>query len=118
MTEHAQLQEELIRLAVQNGAHTLDALVRQCDGIYPGELASILEDLVKCGKIVFDHDTYRVATVRLPSEQLSTPAEPVQPSQLPQPHPHDYDWRFSFGGLDCRRVWTSSRTAADVGISD
>lgn len=70
-------------------------LVRRLPGVYPNDVLTSMERLIKSGAIpdtlqIAEPHTHSISPLRLPAFY----------SMLPIPHPLDYDWRFSEFAVD------------------
>lgn len=80
---------KLIRYAVARGARTTAEIARECGGIFPPEIESLLERLIADGHLRYKNDEYH------PKAQTRSPLRQPLKLILPEPHPLDYDWRFT-----------------------
>lgn len=81
----------VVKKCLETGPHSFVNLVQLAEGLYPSDLAALLEREILDGNISFHEGQY----------SLPTATHPIAPGsanghvQLPEPHPLDYDWRFS-----------------------
>ena len=77
-------------------AATFAALSAQCAGAWPGEVARILGELRRSGRVAHADADRLAASAATPP---SLPA-PLHDRRLPLAHPLDFDWRFAVGSAD------------------
>ncbi|GEM_PF-742642 len=83
--------------AIARGCHRIGDIARECGGLYPLELQTVLNELVEQGKVIRSTESYQLApssTTKIDSVQSNSLPNFNQTIELPEPHPHDFDWRF------------------------
>lgn len=94
MDEHT-FQQGLVLSAIAKGARTLQEIADVCGGLYPGELRSLIEELIFHKKVLLSSQGYSLAHQEKTGDSMMPSHEPRSYyAELPEPHPHDYDWRF------------------------
>jgi putative N6-adenine methyltransferase len=80
----------VVKKCLATGPRSLANLVPLAEGLYPSDLAALLQDEVLKGGILFYEGQYSLPTTAYPTVPGSG-----NHFELPEPHPLDYDWRFT-----------------------
>jgi len=96
-TAEQSFQVQLVLSAIARGYRSIGEIAHEGGGFYPLELRTLLDELVKEGKITCSTEGYNLAlstTTNTNSIKSNSQQDLNFSIELPEPHPHDYDWRF------------------------
>jgi len=82
---------------IARGYHRIGEIARECGGLYPLELQTVLNEFVKQGKINRSTEGYHLvlsSNTKIDAAKSNSLPSFNQSMELPEPHPHDFDWRF------------------------
>jgi len=86
-----QYQLSVVQKCLKTGPRSFQSLVPLAEGLYPSDLAALLQDeVLNCGILLQDGE-YSLPTAASPT----TLGSGRDHFELPEPHPLDYDWRFT-----------------------
>ena len=90
-------QLSLVLSTIAGGCYSIEEIAHKCDGLYPLELRTLLDELVRRGQVSRLNESYDLASFQKGKSglrQAGLTQDWTQLPELPVPHPHDYDWRF------------------------
>lgn len=84
-------QVSVVKRSLLKGPQSFTKLAAFTEGLYPSELAALLQEEVLGGGILFHDGKYSLPNAAALKRAGSTDDQ----LEFPEPHPLDYDWRFT-----------------------